>query len=155
MRIDSISNKGRPAEILLVEDNYGDVVLAKKAFQIAKIANRITVAGDGVEALAVLRREGAHVNAPPVDLILLDLNLPKKDGKEVLAEIKADADLRRIPVVVLTSSRTELDVVKSYNLHANSYVVKPVNLERFGEIVRSIEHFWFTIVVLPDTSIPT
>jgi chemotaxis family two-component system response regulator Rcp1 len=150
MRIDTVKNRGRPAEILLVEDNYGDIVLAKKAFTIAKISNNITVASNGIEAMEILRREGRHEALPMMDLILLDLNLPKKDGKQVLAEIKEDENLKRIPVVILTSSRTELDVVKSYNLHANSYVVKPVNMEKFGEIVHSIEQFWFAVVVLPN-----
>lgn len=150
MKVDTIKNKGRPAEILLVEDNYGDVVLAKKAFTEGKLANHITVASDGIAALAMLRKEGAHANVPTPDIILLDLNLPKKSGKEVLAEIKADEKLKHIPVVVLTSSRAELDVVKSYNLHANSYIIKPVNLEQFSEIVKTIEQFWFAVVVLPD-----
>lgn len=149
MTTDTISNKGRPAEILLIEDNRGDVLLTKKAFKTGKIANNITVAGDGIEALQMLRREGEHANATIPDIILLDLNLPKKTGRDVLSEIKADEQLKHIPVVVLTSSKAELDVVKSYNLHANSYIVKPVNLEKFNEIVNSIENFWFSVVILP------
>jgi two-component system, chemotaxis family, response regulator Rcp1 len=151
MRVDTIQHKGRPAEILLVEDNPGDVILTRKAFEQAKIANNITIAKNGEEAMQLLRREGSYADAPVPDLILLDLNLPKKSGKDVLKEIKSDDVLKHIPVVVLTSSRAELDIVKSYGLHANSYIIKPVNLEKFGEIVATIERYWFTIVVLPDT----
>lgn len=154
MRVDTIQQKGRPAEILLIEDNYGDVLLTLKAFKQGKIANNITVAKTGEEAMQILRREGAHANIRVPDLILLDLNLPKKSGKEVLQEIKSDDKLKHIPVVILTSSRAELDVVKTYDLHANSYIIKPVNLEKFGEIVATIEHYWFTIVVLPDANEP-
>jgi CheY-like chemotaxis protein len=150
MKVDTIENKGRPAEIFLVEDNYGDVILAKKAFTEGRLANHITVANDGVQALAMLRREAGYESTPSPDIILLDLNLPKKSGKEVLAEIKEDDKLKHIPVVILTSSRAELDVVKSYNLHANSYIIKPVSLDQFSEVVKTIEQFWFTIVVLPD-----
>ena len=150
MTIDTIKNKGRPAEILLVEDNYGDVLLTKKAFTNTKIANHITVAENGQQALDMLRHVAPYETTPKPDIILLDLNLPRKSGKEVLEEIKSDPDLRHIPVVILTSSRAELDVVKSYHLHANGYVVKPVNLDQFSEIVKSIENFWFTIVLLPD-----
>jgi two-component system, chemotaxis family, response regulator Rcp1 len=150
MKVDTIAHKGRPAEILLIEDNHGDVLLTKKAFNQAKIANHITVAKSGEEAMKILHREGEHANARVPDLILLDLNLPKKSGKEILAEIKAEDHLKHIPVVILTSSRAELDVVKTYDLHANSYIIKPVNLEKFGEIVSAIESYWFTIVVLPE-----
>ncbi len=150
MSIDTITNKGRPAEILLVEDNHGDVLLTKKAFKNGKVANNITVAANGIEALQALRHEGKFASTPTPDIVLLDLNLPQKSGRDVLAEIKADENLKHIPVVVLTSSKAELDVVKSYNLHANSYIVKPVNLEKFAEIVQTIENFWFHIVVLSN-----
>ena len=136
-------------EILLVEDNPGDVVLTKEAFADAKIHNNINVAADGEEALKYLRKEGEFANATVPDIILLDINLPKKDGREVLAEIKVDEVLRRIPVVVLTSSKAEQDVVDVYDLHANSYLVKPVSLEKFIDVVNAIESFWFSVVVLP------
>ncbi len=139
----------RPIELLLVEDNPGDVRLTQEALREGKVRNHLHVATDGVEALAYLRREGKYANAPPPDLILLDLNLPKKNGREVLEEIKADPDLRRIPVVILTVSKAEEDILKSYNLHANCYITKPVDLERFLEVVKSIEDFWLTVVVLP------
>ena len=147
----TIEGQGRPAELLMVEDNYGDVLLARKAFLTAKIANNLTVASDGEQALSMLRRLGAHANQVRPDLILLDLNLPRMDGKEVLKEIKADPDLQRIPVVVLTSSSADIDILKSYELNANGYIVKPVNLERLKEVVASLESFWFTVVVLPMT----
>jgi two-component system, chemotaxis family, response regulator Rcp1 len=144
-------NKGRVQgiEILLVEDNPGDVRLTREALKDGKIINKLHVAGDGVEALAFLRREGKYHNAVRPELILLDLNLPKKDGREVLAEIKADVALKRIPVVILTSSAAEQDIVKSYNLHANCYVTKPVDLDQFINVVKSIEHFWLSVVKLP------
>jgi two-component system, chemotaxis family, response regulator Rcp1 len=139
-------------EILLVEDNPGDVRLTREALKDGKIVNNLHVAEDGVDALAFLRREGKYHNAVRPELILLDLNLPKKDGREVLAEIKADKELKRIPVVVLTSSAAEQDIVKSYNLHANCYVTKPVDLDQFINVVKSIEHFWLTVVKLPPES---
>jgi chemotaxis family two-component system response regulator Rcp1 len=139
----------RPIELLLVEDNPGDVRLTQEALKEGKVRNHLHVAADGVEALAYLRREGKYAKAPQPDLILLDLNLPKKSGREVLAEIKADPALRRIPVVILTVSKAEEDVLKSYNLHANCYITKPVDLEQFLEVVKSIEDFWLTVVVLP------
>ena len=139
----------KPIEILLVEDNPGDVRLTKEALKEAKVINNLTVLKDGVEALAFLRQEGPYAAAKRPHLILLDLNLPRKDGREVLAQIKAHDALRRIPVVVLTTSEDEQDVLKSYNLHANCYVTKPVDLERFIKVVRSIEDFWLGIVVLP------
>jgi chemotaxis family two-component system response regulator Rcp1 len=139
----------RPIELLLVEDNPGDVRLTQEALREGKVRNHLNVAVDGIEALAFLRREGQYANAPQPDLILLDLNLPKKSGREVLAEIKDDPDLRRIPVVILTVSKAEEDVLKSYNLHANCYVTKPVDLDQFLEVVKSIEDFWLTVVVLP------
>jgi chemotaxis family two-component system response regulator Rcp1 len=136
-------------EILMVEDNPADVRLAQEAFRDGKIQNVMHVVKDGVEAIAFLRRQGQYAQAPKPDLIFLDLNLPRKDGREVLAEIKADDEFRRIPVVILTTSRAELDIVKSYNLHANCYVVKPVDLDKFIEVIRSIEQFWLTAVTLP------
>ncbi len=139
-------------EILLVEDNPGDVRLTREALKDGKIVNNLHVAEDGVDALAFLRREGKYHNAVRPELILLDLNLPKKDGREVLAEIKADEALKRIPVVILTSSAAEQDIVKSYNLHANCYVTKPVDLDQFINVVKSIEHFWLTVVKLPPES---
>jgi CheY-like chemotaxis protein len=142
---------GKPIEILLVEDNPGDVRLTQEAFKEGKVSNNLNVARDGVEALAYLRQEGEYASAPRPDVILLDLNLPKKDGREVLAEIKEDPDLRRIPVVVLTTSLAEQDILRSYNLHANCYITKPVDLERFITVVKSIETFWLTVVKLPQT----
>jgi chemotaxis family two-component system response regulator Rcp1 len=131
----------RPIEILLVEDNPGDVRLTVEALREAKVVNHLHIAGDGVEAMLFLRREGRYVDVPRPDLILLDLNLPRKDGREVLAEIKQDADLKCIPVVVLTSSAAEQDVVQAYNFYANCYITKPVDLEQFLKVVRSIEDF--------------
>jgi chemotaxis family two-component system response regulator Rcp1 len=144
-------NIGKPIEILLVEDNLGDVRLTVEALKDAKVHNNLHVAEDGVEAMAFLRREGKYADAPRPDLILLDLNLPKKDGREVLAEIKEDPDLRRIPVVILTVSRAEEDILRSYDLHANCYITKPVNLDQFLKVVKSTEEFWFTIVKLPPS----
>lgn len=138
-----------PIEILLVEDNPGDVRLTREALREAKVANNLHVAPDGVAALAFLRREGEFADAVRPDVILLDLNLPRKDGREVLAEVKDDAELRTIPVVVLTSSKAEQDVVRAYDLHANCYVTKPVDFDQFITVVKSIEDFWFTIVKLP------
>ncbi len=146
---DNDDGLGRSVQILLVEDNDGDVRLTKEALKEGKVRNRMNVAKDGVEALAFLRREGEHHDAPRPDLILLDLNLPRKDGREVLEEIKNDDILKRIPVVVLTTSKADEDVLRSYNLHANCYVTKPVDLESFVKVVRSIDDFWFTVVKLP------
>lgn len=140
---------GRPIEILLVEDNPGDVRLTREALTANKIRNTLHVVADGVQALAFLRKQGKHANAPRPNLILLDLNLPKKDGREVLAEIKGDGNLRRIPVVVLTTSGAEEDILKAYDLNANCYVTKPVNFDSFIQVVKSIESFWVTIVELP------
>jgi chemotaxis family two-component system response regulator Rcp1 len=148
--VSTIQNKGRPAEILLVEDNYGDALLTRKAFKTAKIISNITIAIDGEQALAMLRRVPPYTMAPIPDVILLDLNLPKKNGHEVLQEIKSNERLKRIPVIILTSSLAEKDVVKSYELHANCYIVKPVDPQEFIEIAKMIERFWFNIVVLPD-----
>ena len=138
-----------PIDILLVEDNPGDVRLTIEALKDGKVRNRLSVVQDGVEALAFLRREGKYAGAPRPDLILLDLNLPKKDGRAVLSEIKADEHLKRIPVVVLTTSSSEQDILKTYELHANCYITKPVDLEQFIEVVKGIEDFWLTIVKLP------
>ncbi len=140
---------GRPIEILLIEDNPGDILLTKEAFSDAKIRNNITVAKDGEAAMAILQKQGEYKDFITPDLIFLDLNMPKKDGKEILAEIKEDEGLRRIPVVILTSSKAEQDVVRTYDLHANSYLLKPVDLKQFSDIVNAIENFWFTVVVLP------
>jgi len=145
----SIKPSGEPIEILLVEDNPGDVRLTQEALKDAKMHNDMHVAENGVEAMSFLRREGKYANAPRPDLILLDLNMPKKDGREVLAEIKADKVLKGIPVVVLTTSRSEQDILKAYDLHANCYITKPVDLDRFIAVVKSIEDFWLTIVKLP------
>ena len=142
-------SNGRLVEILLVEDNPGDVRLTKEAMKEGKIRNNLSVASDGVEAMAFLRREGKYADAPRPDVVLLDLNLPRKDGRAVLKEIKEDPNLRRIPVVILTSSKAEEDVLNSYDLHANCYVTKPGDLEQFIEVVKSVEDFWFQIVKLP------
>ncbi len=141
---------GRPIEILLVEDNAGDVLLATESLSTSKLVNRLHVARDGVEALEFLRQEGQFVHAPRPDLILLDLNLPRKDGREVLAEVKADDTLRQIPVVVLTTSTHEQDVASAYDLHANCYITKPIDLDQFMNVVNSIECFWLSIVKLPS-----
>lgn len=141
----------RPIKILLVEDNPGDVRLTEEALKEGKVHNTLYVAGDGVEALAFLRNEDGYADVPRPDVILLDLNLPRKDGREVLAEIKACHNLRRIPVVILTTSEAEEDILHSYNLHANCYITKPVNLEQFIEVVKSVDNFWFTIVKLPPS----
>jgi CheY-like chemotaxis protein len=140
---------GLPAEVLLVEDNPGDVRLTREAFKEGKRRINLSVVPDGEQALAFLHRQGAHAAAPRPDLILLDLNLPRKGGREVLAEIKADARLRRIPVVVLSTSQAEPDVRACYDLHANCYLVKPIDLDQFLGVVRAIEDFWLTVVKLP------
>lgn len=141
----------KPIEILLVEDNPGDVRLTIEALKENKINNNLHVAQDGIEAIDHLRRKGNYANMPRPDLILLDLNLPRKNGYEVLEEIKSDPDLRRIPVVVLTTSNAEQDILRTYNLHANCFITKPVDLDQFINVVRSIEGFWVTIVTLPPT----
>jgi two-component system, chemotaxis family, response regulator Rcp1 len=141
--------EGRPVEILLVEDNAGDIRLAREGLRECKLLNNLSVADDGVKALAFLRRQGEYAQAPRPDLIMLDLNLPRKDGREVLKEIKEDSDLKCIPVVVLTTSKAEEDIFKSYSLHANCYVTKPLAIEQFISVVQAIESFWFTIVKLP------
>ena len=144
---------GRPIEILLVEDNPGDVDLTREGLADGKLRNNLHVAGDGEEAMAFLRRGQEHADMPMPDLILLDLNLPGKDGREVLAEIKADERLGHIPVVVLTSSQDEEDILRSYRLHANCYISKPIRFGEFVKVVKSIEEFWFTIVTLPTTRV--
>lgn len=146
----SEANLLKPIEILLVEDNPGDADLAKEALEGSKLRNNLSHVLDGEEAVAFLRKEGEYANAPRPDLILLDLNLPKKDGREVLADIKKDDNLKRIPVVILTTSRAEEDVLKTYNLHANCYITKPIDLNQFLKVVKSIEDFWLSIVVLPN-----
>ena len=140
---------GAPIEILLVEDNPGDVRLTKEAIREAKIRNRLNVVKDGEEAVAYVRRQGEFADQPRPDLILLDLNLPKKDGREVLQDLKSDPDLHRIPVVVLTSSAAEQDILSMYDLYANAYVTKPVDLEQFMHVVTSIQEFWLSVVKLP------
>ncbi len=142
-------NQNRPVEILLVEDNPGDERLTREALKEGKVYNTLHWVKDGVEAMAFLRKEGKYGSAPRPDIVLLDLNLPRKDGREVLEEIKTDEDLKRIPVVVLTTSKAEEDVLRTYNLHANCYVTKPVDLEKFIVVVKSIDVFWLTIVTLP------
>ena len=138
-----------PIEILLVEDNPGDVRLTKEALKEGKVYSNLHTVKDGVEAMEFLRRQGKYKDVPRPDIILLDLNLPRKDGREVLEEIKSDEVLKRIPVVVLTTSKAEEDVVRTYNLHANCYVTKPVDLEKFMVVVKSIDVFWLTVVTLP------
>lgn len=139
----------RPIEILLVEDNPGDARLTQEAMRAAKMRNNLTMVEDGVEAMAYLRREGRFEGAARPDLILLDLNLPRKDGREVLAEVKADPVLKFIPVVILTTSQAEEDVMRAYSLHANCYVTKPVDLDQFMRVVQTIDDFWVSVVTLP------
>ncbi len=140
---------GRPVEILLVEDSPGDIRLTQEALRDAKVKNNLHVARDGVEAMAYLRQEADNAEMPRPDLVLLDLNLPKKSGQEVLDEIKSDDDLKSIPVVILTVSEADEDIAKSYSQHANSFISKPVDLEQFSTVVKAIDEFWFTIVKLP------
>ncbi len=144
-----MTQPGTLVEILLVEDNAGDARLTREAFMDCKLLNALHHVQDGVEAMAFLRREGPYGNAPRPDLILLDLNLPRMDGREVLAAVKCDADLRRIPVLILTTSNDEQDVLKAYHLHANCFITKPVRLEDFLKVVQSIEGFWLSVVRLP------
>jgi CheY-like chemotaxis protein len=144
------STRASPVEILLVEDNPGDVRLTKEALKEGKVYSNLHWAKDGVEALEFLRHQGKFADVPRPDIILLDLNLPKKDGREVLSEIKNDDDLKRIPVVILTTSKAEEDVLRSYQLHANCYVTKPVDLDKFIVVVQSIDKFWLTVVTLPN-----
>ncbi|TNY35155.1 response regulator [Thermomonospora catenispora] len=144
-----MSDPVRAIEVLLVEDDPGDVLLTREAFEDNKVGNNLNVVSDGEEAMAYLRRQGKYADARRPDLILLDLNLPRKDGREVLSEVKADPDLRSIPVVVLTTSEADEDILRSYHLHANAYVTKPVDFERFIEVVRQIDDFFVTVVKLP------
>jgi len=138
-------------EILLVEDNEGDARLTQEALTETKVANKLHWVEDGEEAMEFLLRKGKHANVPRPHVILLDLNLPKKDGREVLAEIKKDPGLRRIPVVILTASEAETDILKTYDLHANCYITKPIDLDQFLKVVKAIESFWLTIVKLPNS----
>jgi CheY-like chemotaxis protein len=143
-----------PIEVLLVEDDPGDVLMVREALSDHERSNRLTVVGDGEQAMDVLHRRGAFADAPRPDIVLLDLNLPRKDGYEVLAEIKGDEDLRRIPVVVLTTSEADRDILRSYELHANAYVTKPTDYERYMEMVRQIDEFFVTVVKLPPRAKP-
>jgi CheY-like chemotaxis protein len=145
----NVTKRVKPIEILLVEDNPGDIELTREALKNHKVLNNLSVVEDGEAALAFLKREGSYAGVPRPDLVLLDLNLPKIDGKEVLAEIKADQVLKRIPVVVLTTSQDEEDILKSYNLHANCYITKPIDFNKFVKVVKGIEDFWMSIVLLP------
>lgn len=140
---------GTPIEVLLVEDDPGDILMTREAFAEHKVANRLTVVSDGADALAYVRREGAYADAPRPDLILLDLNLPRRDGREVLSELKGDPDLCDIPIVVLTTSSAEADILASYRLHANAYVTKPVDFDRFISVVQRIDDFFVSVVKLP------
>jgi len=140
---------GKPIEILIVEDEPGDAFLTTEALKEAKVSNNIFVVEDGMEAMAFLRRSGRYKDAPRPDLILLDLNLPRKDGRQVLAEVRSDPELALIPIVILTTSKAEEDIIKSYTLHANAYVTKPVDLHQFLSVVRSMHDFWLTVVKLP------
>jgi len=147
---DNNDRGGKPINILLVEDNPGDVRLTTEALKDCKVANKVYVVIDGEEAIHFLKKKGKHLDAPKPDLILLDWNLPKKNGSEVLSEIKTDEGLKRIPVIILTTSRASQDILKAYGLHANCYITKPVDLNQFLSAVNTIEDFWFTIVKLPD-----
>jgi chemotaxis family two-component system response regulator Rcp1 len=140
----------KPVDILLVEDNPGDVRLTREALKESKVSNKLYVVKDGAEAMEYLDKKGTYRKAVRPDLILLDLNLPKKNGKEVLSEVKGDPDLKSIPVVVLTTSSDEVDILKSYNLHANCYITKPIDIKQFHKVVKAIDNFWFTIVKLPQ-----
>lgn len=146
----NVARSGKVIDVLLVEDDPGDVLMTREAFEDNKVANRLAVVSDGVSALAFLRKEGEHADAPTPDLVLLDLNLPRMDGREVLEAMKGDDALRSIPVVVLTTSEAEEDVVRSYSLHANAYVTKPVDFDRFIEVVRQIDEFFVEVVRLPQ-----
>jgi len=147
-----IQDPDEPVKILLVEDSIGDIRLTQEVLKEGKLRNELIAVKDGEEAIAFLRRQGSYVNAPRPDMILLDLNLPKKDGREVLKEIKTDKDLANIPVIVLTTSRSEEDIRRTYDLHANCFITKPFDLDKFIVVAKSIEHFWFNIVKLPHSS---
>ena len=147
----NVARSGKVIDVLLVEDDPGDVLMTREAFEDNKVANRLHVVSDGAEALEFLRKEGAHDGAPTPDLVLLDLNLPRMDGRQVLEAVKGDATLRSIPIVVLTTSEAEEDVLRSYALHANAYVTKPVDFERFIEVVRKIDDFFVSVVRLPGS----
>jgi chemotaxis family two-component system response regulator Rcp1 len=146
---ESPTEVGEPIEILMVDDSMGDVRLAQEALKEGRVRNRLSVVHDGEQAMAFLRHEDGYGDAPRPDLVLLDLNMPRMDGREVLAQIKGDPDLRSIPVVVLTTSEAEADIVKAYDLHANAYITKPVDLEAFLDAVKVVEEFWLTVVRLP------
>jgi chemotaxis family two-component system response regulator Rcp1 len=148
--MESTPGRVEPIEVLLVEDSAGDIRLTREAFKDAKVHINLHVASDGVEAMAFLKRDGPHAAAPRPDLILLDLNLPKKDGREVLKEIKESPTLKIIPVVILTTSASEADILRTYQLHANCYITKPVDLEGFLKVVKSIDSFWLSVVKLPQ-----
>ena len=148
------NSEGHPIEILLVEDSPSDARLTVEALSEAKLRNHLSAVEDGVQAMQFLRREAPYAGAPRPDLIMLDLNLPRKDGREVLAELKADPDLKSIPVVVLTTSKAEQDIVRAYDLHANCYITKPVDFDQFIGVVHSIESFWLCVVTLPPHSTP-
>ena len=147
----TLESRGRPAQLLLIEDNHGDALLTREAFRAAKIANQLSVARDGEEAMSMLGRHGLHADQPRPDLIMHDLTLPRMDGRAVLEAIKGDAGLRSIPVIMLTGSQADIDICKSYELRANGYIVKPINFDRLQEIVTSIESFWLNLAVLPAT----
>ena len=146
----NIAENATPIEILLVEDSPGDVRLTQEALRAAKVQNNLTIVSDGVEATSFLLRQGKYADAPRPDLVLLDLNLPKKSGREVLEEIKLDPSLKSIPVVILTTSAAEEDILRSYQLHANCYITKPVDLDQFLKVVKTIDNFWLAIVKLPS-----
>lgn len=145
------NRRGVPIEILLVEDSPTDILMAKEALEYSKVLNRLHTVEDGEKAVSFLRRQGAYVDAPRPGLVLLDLNLPKKSGREVLADIKSDENLKTIPIVVLTTSKAEEDIVRSYGLHANCYITKPVEFEKLAAVVRDIQQFWFSVVTLPPS----
>jgi chemotaxis family two-component system response regulator Rcp1 len=147
---DKILKSSRPVEILLVDDNPADVMLTQEAFSENKVCNNLNIVYDGVEAMDFLHKRGKYASAPTPDIILLDLNMPRKDGREVLAEIKADDVLKYIPVVIMTVSKDDRDILESYRLHANCYIKKPVKFTEFVEVVRSLENFWFSVVTLPS-----
>ena len=152
-KVMNAGTSGKPIEIMLVEDDAGDVRLTMEALKGAKVLNHLSVVGDGVEAMAFLRRQGKYANAPFPDLVLLDLNLPRKDGRAVLTEIKTDPALQCLPVVVLTTSQDELDVVQAYKTHANCYITKPVDLKQFLSVVEAIDSFWLSVVRLPPNGL--